>query len=274
MGRLKLFLALAALAVGIVAAPLTASGPPRVPEVANWDDHGQPDGRSELLGAAAGSGWPGVLNSDLAFWGRHSLPRPLQRVPHPSTYPRRRAPGRWRSRSASADQGDVAVWDDILIRSWNSPTRPGRTLRRPTRSPKGSKGLHVFDISNLPRPPADAMVELESAAPTPSRSHPTVGNDLADRLQQRVQRMPTSSTLVEAPLDDPASAHLLRIEPLEGPVTPGVAVGCHDMGVNPGSANPLAACASADATNVFDVGRNRFPGRLAPEDPVSPLHHP
>ena len=37
------------------------------------------------------------------------------------------------------------------------------------------------------------------------------------------------------------------------------------MGVIQGKVN-LAACASADATNVFDIGRNRFPGGSL-EDP-------
>lgn len=50
-----------------------------------------------------------------------------------------------------------------------------------------------------------------------------------------------------------------------GSVTPGVAPGCHDIGVILGDAN-LAACASADATNVFDIGANAFPGGSL-EDP-------
>jgi hypothetical protein len=71
--------------------------------------------------------------------------------------------------------------------------------------------------------------------------------------------------VIEVPLTNPAASRLLRVEPLEGPFTPGVAVGCHDMAVIQGSTN-LAACASADGTNVFDIGANAHPGGSL-EDP-------
>ena len=55
------------------------------------------------------------------------------------------------------------------------------------------------------------------------------------------------------------------VEPLAGPVK-GATVGCHDAGVILGDVN-MAACASADFTNVFDIGDNATPGGSI-EDPV------
>jgi len=71
--------------------------------------------------------------------------------------------------------------------------------------------------------------------------------------------------VLAVPLDDPASASLIHREPLFGPIT-AVTPGCHDAAVILGDVN-LAACASADVTNVFDIGENDTPGG-SPEDPV------
>jgi hypothetical protein len=59
--------------------------------------------------------------------------------------------------------------------------------------------------------------------------------------------------IVEVPLDDPAGIRLLRQIPVEALRT------CHDTGVILGDVN-LAACASGEATNVFDIGENRWEG--------------
>jgi hypothetical protein len=108
-----------------------------------------------------------------------------------------------------------------------------------------------------------------AAVPTECGSHTaTVAPDLRhDRLivYNNVSSGCDWIDIMEVPLSDPSASRLIGQEPLEGPVTPGVAPGCHDMGVILGRAN-LAACASADATNVFDIGRNAFPGGSL-EDP-------
>jgi hypothetical protein len=160
------------------------------------------------------------------------------------------------------DQGDVVVWGHILIRSWNSPAPAGATCDgQPV--PEGFEGLHVFDISNLRDPVLVGAVETECGSHTA-----TVAPDLK-RGRLIVYNNVSSGCdwidVIEVPLANPAGARLLRTEPLEGPFTTGVAPGCHDMGVIQGKVN-LAACASADAINVFDIGANRFPGGSL-EDP-------
>jgi hypothetical protein len=59
--------------------------------------------------------------------------------------------------------------------------------------------------------------------------------------------------IVSVPLDNPSAATILRNEPLVG------ATRCHDIGVILGDVN-LAACASGDSANVFDIGANNLPG--------------
>lgn len=121
----------------------------------------------------------------------------------------------------------------------------------------------MFDISNLRDPVLVGAVETECGshtaivAPDLKRKRLIVYNNVSSGCDW--------IDVIEVPLTNPAGARLLRTEPLEGPFTPEVAPGCHDMGMIQGKVN-LAACASADATNVFNIGRNRFPGGSL-EDP-------
>ncbi|HET6952440.1 MAG TPA: hypothetical protein VFI47_18820 [Acidimicrobiales bacterium] len=190
-----------------------------------------------------------AFRGDLAFQGHYDGFRILD-VSSPAN------PRQLLFQECFGDQGDVVVYGDILVRSWNSPAPAGRTCDgQPV--PLGFEGLHVFDISDLSDPELVASVELECGSHTA-----TVAPDLAnDRLvvYSNVSSGCDWIDIVEVPLSDPGSAGFIRMEPLAGPVTPGAAPGCHDMGVILGDAN-LAACASADATNVFDIGDNAFPG--------------
>jgi hypothetical protein len=51
----------------------------------------------------------------------------------------------------NGDQGDVAVWDDILVRSWNTKRADPRNCDGATVQP-GFEGVHIFDISNVEDP--------------------------------------------------------------------------------------------------------------------------
>jgi hypothetical protein len=58
-------------------------------------------------------------------------------------------PGGRRLRAARS--GDLVVYRDILVRSWNSPAPAGATCDgEPV--PTGFEGLHIFDISDLSDP--------------------------------------------------------------------------------------------------------------------------
>jgi LVIVD repeat len=108
----------------------------------------------------------GVTNSDLAFWGDWAIngtytgfriidisdpDSPTSLVDY---------------QGCDGGQGDVMVWENLLIRSWDSPAPAGRfcgehivdvegvPTEMPRPVPTGFEGLHVFDISD----PADPQL--------------------------------------------------------------------------------------------------------------------
>lgn len=212
------------------------------------------------------------ISSDIAFWGRLAFNGNYDgfRIIDIS------APGSPKEifhQDCNGDQGDIFVWEDILVRSWNSKKATDRTCDGQVVS-AGWEGVHVFDISDLLDPELVASVSL------PCGSHTLTGAKDGDRLivysnnsssagcvdGTRANDDPVGDFIdvIEVPLDDPAGSSLLRREPLAGPLTD-VRTGCHDMGIILGDVN-LGACASADAINVFDLGANaRSGGSL--EDP-------
>ena len=207
------------------------------------------------------------ISSDLAFWGHLAFngnydgfrvidisdPEAPQEIVH---------------QRCNGDQGDIFVYDDILVRSWNSKKSVARTCDGQT-VPAGWEGVHVFDISDLSDPALVASVELACGSHTltgakdggglivysnNSSSAGCTGGDAAGDFID----------VIAIPLDHPEAAALLRREPLDGSPVTAVATGCHDAGLILGDVN-LLACASADATNVYSVGAPRG-GSLA--DPL------
>lgn len=175
----------------------------------------------------------------------------------------------------NGDQGDIVVWGDILVRSWNSKKTSARTCDGQT-VPANWEGVHVFDIGNLGNPSLVASVELPCGSHTATVAGVAAGNLIVYSNNSSSAGCGTTSDLatqnalgdfmdvIAVPLGDPAGANLLRREPLAGPAT-AVRTGCHDVGVILGDVNK-AACASADTINVWDVGDNETPGGSL-EDP-------
>ncbi len=209
------------------------------------------------------------INSDIAFWGDIAFNGNYDgfRIIDIS------APGRPKEllhQRCNGDQGDIVVWENILVRSWNSKKSEDRICDGQT-VPAGWEGVHVFDISDLTDPELVASVEL------PCGSHTvTVAGISNNRLIVYSNNSSGSGCtggpengdfmdVIAVPLDDPAAASLIHREELFGPIT-AVTPGCHDAAVIRGDVN-LAACASADVTNVFDIGENDTPGGTI-EDPV------
>lgn len=189
----------------------------------------------------------GVFNSDLAFWGRKAYHgtydgfRVLD-ISNPaepkvlSTYT-----------GCSGNQGDVIIWDNLLVRSWNSTNLSATATCGGQPVLPGFEGLHVFDVSNPAAPVLRASVAL------PCGSHTATGvPDLANgRLL--VYNSASSSTcpwieIVSVPLAAPSGAALLNVVP--------TGRGCHDTAVILGSAN-LAACAGGNGFTVLSIGGAR-----------------
>ncbi len=225
--RIRLLLALAAAALGIVAAPLAAAPPP-VPHTADWavTDNMRAIGFSPrqvvFPGPAAGR-----INSDLAFWGKMavqgtyegfrlidiSLPsRPREIINYEECAPD----------STAGNQGDVIVYGNIVVRSWNSNTGAAGSSCDGQVVPPGFEGLHVFDISNKLNPQLVGSVDLPCGSHTAS-AIPDLANDrLVIYNSSSSDTCPCRGVeIVVVPLSNPAGAAFLRFESSGDPVTGG-----------------------------------------------------
>ena len=253
MSKLKLFAALAVVAIGIVAAPLSASGPPSVPVVANWavTDNLTPLGFAPRPNPAAG-----VFNSDLAFWGDYAFQGSydgfrIVDIKFPSR------PKEVLFQPCNGNQGDIVIWGDskdkpdLLVRSYNTPAPAGVTCDgQPI--PAGFEGMHVFDLSNFGNP------QLVAQVPTTGGSHtatlvPDLANNRVLIYNQTSGSAPPFISIVAVPLNNLAGASVIGTVPLME------AGACHDSGVILGNVNKLV-CASHDHANVYDIGANSTPG--------------
>ena len=198
-------------------------------------------------------------NSDLAFWGNRVFIGDYDGFRITRT-----APGNPKEISrtrCNGDQGDIVVWEDILVRSWNTKRSEPRNCDGRTVAP-GFEGVHIFDISDVEDP--DLVGELR----LPCGSHTvTIAGVSGPNLIVYSDNSSGAGCdggaangdfmdVIAVPLADPGAAFLLRREPLDGPTNPAVTPGCHDAGVIRGDVN-LAVCASADTTNVFSIGAPR-----------------
>jgi LVIVD repeat len=193
--------------------------------------------------------FPGPVNSDLAFWGKTafngnydgfrvidiSAPGNPKEISHPS---------------CTGDQGDIVVWEDFLVRSWNSPAPAGATCDgEPV--PVGFEGFHVWDISDLSDPEMIGSLEL-SASPTADAfgcgSHTATAVPDLDNNRVIIYNSTSGGPcpFVGVTELDLATGELtwLRNEPREGP--------SHDVGVILGDAN-LMVSAGHDMAHVYDI---------------------
>jgi hypothetical protein len=232
-------LVLTVFAVGLLAFPLAASaGHDADPHTNNIHPLGHIVEPASLLNPAVGN--PDI-HTDIAFWGKLAIQgnwdgfniRDISSPGNPKQISRTFCDG---------NQGDIVVWENIVVRSWNS-NASGTTFCDGELVPAGFEGLHVFDISDLSDPVLVASVDLACG------SHTATGvPDLAnDRLL--VYNSPSDAAcpgidIVEVPLDDPSSSSFLRFEPAGRP--------CHDTGVILGDAM-LAACAGGDGFTVWTL---------------------
>jgi hypothetical protein len=211
------------------------------------------------------------ISSDLAFQGKYA---------YQGTYDGFRvinisAPGNPKlvsEATCNGDQGDIVVWDHILVRSWNTKRSETRVCGDSI-VPAGFEGVHVFDIGNPANPQLVGALEL----PCGSHTVTVAGIDSGDLI---VYSNNSSSTgcgvgldvagqnvlgdfmdVIAVPLANPAGVYLAHREPLAGPTDPAVRTGCHDAGVILGGINK-AACASADTINVWNVSNKRDPSLL------------
>jgi hypothetical protein len=208
-----------------------------------------------------------TISSDIAFWGDLAIHGNYNgfRVVDVS------APGNPKLLShpkCNGDQGDIVVWEDIVVRAWNSPAPAGRFCDgEPV--PEGFEGVHIFDISDRADPALIGSVEFSQAGPSRGEADGCGSHTLTaapDLANGRIVVYSNNSSgggrpicdtinVLEVPLADPAAARHIGYVPLTGGSL-GSNNGCHDATVILGDVN-LLACASGHAANVFSVGGAR-----------------
>jgi hypothetical protein len=240
MARLCRSFIIAGCVLGVLAfAPAAMAGHTQDPRTPNLHPLGHIE-EPAVLGGFGGAN-PDI-HTDIAFQRKFAIQgnwdgfniRDISSAGNPRTVSRTFCDG---------DQGDVLVYRDIVVRSWNTNTpASGRTCDgQPV--PAGFEGLHVFDIGNLNDPQLVASVDLACGSHTA-----TVVPDLRNNrliVYSNAAGGCNFIDVVEVPLRDPGAARLLRTEPLMHP--------CHDMGVILGRAMK-AACAGGDGFDVFSLG--------------------
>jgi hypothetical protein len=238
--RLFRALGLGAAAASVLVFPLGAgAGHTTDPHTPNLVPRGHIVEPASLLNPAIAN--PDI-HTDIAFWGKLAIQgnwdgfniRNIRNPDNPTQVSRTFCEG---------DQGDVVVYKDIVVRSWNSPA-PGTTFCDGELVPAGFEGLHVFDISDLSDPDLVASVDL------PCGSHTATA--VPDKKNKRLLIYNGNSDvacpwidIVEIPLRDPEAAAFVRNEPSDHT--------CHDIGVILGSAMK-AACAGGEGVRVFSLG--------------------
>jgi LVIVD repeat len=240
MRQLFRVLVLTAAAAGILVFPLGAgAGHTTDPHTPNLVPRGHILEPASLLNPAIGN--PDI-HTDIAFWGKFAIQgnwdgfniRDIRDPDNPKQVGRAFCNG---------DQGDVVVYKNLVVRSWNS-NAPGTTFCGGELVPAGFEGLHIFDISDKTSP------ELVGSVDLPCGSHTATG--IPDQRNNRLLIYNGNSGLacpwidiVEIPLKNPEDAALIRNEPSDHT--------CHDIGVILGSAMK-AACAGGEGVRVFSLG--------------------
>ena len=227
MRTFRLALVMALAGAGVLTLPLAAAAAPVDDAVSSftYTRNMHPMGYSPRVVPLSGAG-SGVFNSDLAFWGQRAYQGtyegfriiditapddPVEVVNFTGCV----------AGTTTGNQGDVLVWENILVRSWNSPTPAGGRFCGGVFTPAGQEGVHVFDISDPTNPVALAFVS------TPCGSHTeTAVPDLANGRLLVYSSASSNAVncrgldIIQVPLETPAAASYLRFEPSGNPTAP------------------------------------------------------
>ncbi len=226
--------------VGIIAFPLAAGAghttDPRTPDLVPRGHILEP---ASLLNPAIGN--PDI-HTDIAFWGKFAIQGNwdgfnIRNIKDPDN------PMQVGRAFCNGPQGDVVVFKNIVVRTWDAPAS-GTTTCGGEPVPAGFEGIHIFDISDKTSP------ELVGSVDLPCGTHTATG--VPDRSNQRLLIYSSNSNapcpwldIVEVPLSNPEDASFIRQEPTDHT--------CHDFGVILGNAMK-GACAGGEGVRVFSLG--------------------
>lgn len=147
----------------------------------------------------------------------------------------------------TGNQGDVIVYGNVLVRSWNSVNTSTTATCAGAPVLPGFEGLHVFNISNPASPQLVASVRLPCGSHTATGVPDAANNRLL--VYNNASGAPCSwFEIVSVPLSNPASASLVGLAPTGRT--------CHDTAVILGDAM-LAVCAGGNGFTVMSLGGSR-----------------
>ena len=184
---------------------------------------------------------PPTVHTDIAFQGKYAFQGNWLGINVRDVS----APGNPKAVSfieCEGNQGDVLIYDDILVRSWNSPAS-GTSTCDGQAVPAGFEGLHIFDATDVSDLQLVGSVELDcgshtaTAVPDPANDRLLVYNSGSSGACQGIE-------IVDVPLADPGSASQINFVALDRD--------CHDIGVILGDAM-MAACAGDDGYAALDL---------------------
>jgi hypothetical protein len=217
----------------------------------------------------------GVFNSDLAFWGRTAVQGTYAgfRLVDVSDPENPVEINNWTDcaspTNTQGNQGDVIIWEDLIIRSWNSATPSSGSHCGDWPMAAGEEGVHVIDISDPQNPDVVAFVDLLCGSHTETLVPDLANNRLLVYSNSSAgtflgggappdPHQPDSCRgfdVVEVPLDDPAATAFVRFVPAGDP-TENVEMHhpCHDTSVILGDVNLVACAGSGNSGNVEGPG--------------------
>jgi len=191
----------------------------------------------------------GSFNSDLAFWGDMAVQGSYAgfRLIDISSPANPVEIINWEectsATSSAGNQGDIIIYGDLIVRSWNSPTGFSGSSCGDFPMAQGEEGVHMIDISDPTNPVVVGFVDLPCGSHTETGVPDLVNNRLIVYSNPSGGACPQID-IVEVPLDDPGSATYL------GPLTSGRP--CHDTGVILGDVNKMA-CAGGNGVTVWSL---------------------
>jgi hypothetical protein len=160
---------IALVAVAALSLPLTAAAQTVEDAVSTftYTKNMKPQGYSPRVVPLTGAG-SGIYNSDLAFWGKKAYQGSYSGfriidVSDPENPVQLRNYEECSPGTTQGNQGDVIVWGDILVRSWNSPATATSTCDGQLVG-EGFEGLHIFDVSDPSDPDLLGAVGLDGLA--------------------------------------------------------------------------------------------------------------
>src|ERR671923_2203581 len=160
-GVLVSLVAVAALSLSLTAGAQTVED---ATSTFTYTKNMKPLGYSPRVVPLTGAG-SGIYNSDIAFWGRKAYQGSysgfrIVDVSDPENPVELNNYEECSPGTTQGNQGDVVVWDNLLVRSWNSPATATSTCDGELMG-AGFEGLNVFDISDPTDPELVASVGLD-----------------------------------------------------------------------------------------------------------------